>query len=216
MDPNRTVYRFKLAQGSFRHNIPPTATSVIVKQQKDEWEEEFEDEERAYNRLKDLQGKVIPTFYGRGQIDGIPALILSELHGIKLNDLARSNDCEVPVELLKAYLEKVFDEFSKHNALYRDQKLDNFLLCDEGKVMVVDLEQVEFPAQLRDWQYSINQEGARSLVEDFTYLRRPKRESSPLAFWMPACDENALQDELLEFGPAGFRERIGKPTSTAA
>lgn len=166
---------------------------------------------------------MIPVFYGRGQLDGIPALILSELHGVTLEDLARSSNYEVPEESLKAYLEEVFEELSKHKALYRDQKLHNFLLCDnegheQNKVMAVDLEQVEFPDQLRPWQYSINQEGARSLMEDFRYMRNPRRESSPLDFWMSENDEGAQLDELGldNFASAIFRGGIGKPASTAA
>ncbi|RAH72806.1 uncharacterized protein BO66DRAFT_21603 [Aspergillus aculeatinus CBS 121060] len=159
LDRHRTVYRFKLEPGSYRHTIPKTATSVIVKQQKDEWEEEFEDEQRAYNRLKKLQGKVIPYFYGRGHFGGLPALVLSDIDGITLDELARSN-YEVPEESLRSSLEEVFSELTKHGALYRDQKLDNFLLCDgkgrgKSRVMVVDLEQVEFPEHLRPWQHSI-------------------------------------------------------------
>ncbi|PLB50835.1 hypothetical protein P170DRAFT_474388 [Aspergillus steynii IBT 23096] len=198
LDQRRTVYRFKLSADSYRHTIPKTDASVIVKQQKEEWEEEFDDEETAYNKLKDLQGKVIPNFYGRGYFDGQPALILSKIDGIPLNAVARSSDCKIPEDSLKAYLEEVFTELSKHGALYHDQKLDNFLLCHDEqrghiKVMVVDLEQVEFPDKLRPWEHLINQEGARSLMEDFRYTRNPRREPSPLQFWMSGNNESIAQ-----------------------
>ena len=161
---------------------------------------------------------MIPIFYGRGEFDGIAAFVLSEVHGIKIDVLVRSPDCKVSEDLLKTYLENVFGEFSKYSALYRDQKLDNFLLCDEGKVMVVDLEQVEFPAQRRDWHHFINKEGARYLMGDLAYIQRPKRESSPLALWMPVCDSTPLDNDLAEFnsGRANFRGSIGGPSSTAA
>ncbi|KAE8371928.1 hypothetical protein BDV26DRAFT_286366 [Aspergillus bertholletiae] len=194
LDPCRTVYRLKLEPGSYRHTIPTTATSVIVKQQKEGWEEEFEDEVTAYNKLNALQGKVIPYFYGQGYFDGLPALILSDINGNHLHILARSND-KVP-EDLEAQLRKVFNELSKFGALYTDQKLDTFLLCVEkdrksSKVMVVDLEQVEFPDQLRSWHKFTNQEGPRSLMEDFKYTRNPRRQSSPLDFWISGNDNSA-------------------------
>ncbi|PYH97163.1 hypothetical protein BO71DRAFT_396434 [Aspergillus ellipticus CBS 707.79] len=83
LDQQRTVSRLKLEPGSFRYTIPPTATSVIVKQQKDGWEREFEDEKKTtYLRLKTLQGEVLPYFYGAGYFDGLPVLILSDIDGI--------------------------------------------------------------------------------------------------------------------------------------
>lgn len=146
---------------------------------------------------------MIPYFYGRGHFDGRPALVLSDVDGITLDELARSN-YEVPEETLRSSLEEVFSEFSKHGALYRDQKLDKFLLCDgkgreKSRVMVVDLEQVVFPEHLRPWQHSINQEKARCLMEEFRYRRNPGRESSPLEFWMSGHDKGVSLSELNDF-----------------
>lgn len=175
--------------------IPETATSIIIKQQKEDWEEEFEDEQTAYTKLKDLQGKVIPYFYGQGYYDGLPALVLSDIPGITLEDLTRSNE-EVPENLIKSYLEDVFDKLSKYQAFYLDQKLDNFILCGDrehgyDKVMAVDLEQVEIPDQVRPWHWYINQEGARSLMEEFRYRRNPRHESTPLEMWKVGQDKGA-------------------------
>ncbi|KAH8430073.1 uncharacterized protein LDX57_007744 [Aspergillus melleus] len=189
LDPRRsTVYRLKLKLASHQNVIPDMATSVIVKQQKDGWEEEFEVEKMAYNRLAQLQGEVIPYFYGQGSFNGLPAIVLSDIDGIAPDYLARSSNDEISEDSLEAYLEKVFREFSKCGVLYRDQKLDSFLLCYDkdrrhGKVMVVDLEQVEFPSEVLPWQYGINQEGARSLMEEFKHQRNPTRESPPLELW---------------------------------
>ncbi|GLB01604.1 hypothetical protein AtubIFM57258_000013 [Aspergillus tubingensis] len=197
LDPRRTVYRLHLEPGSsyYRHIIPEPATSIIIKQQKEDWEEEFEDEKTAYTKLKDLQGEVIPYFYGQGYYDGLPALIISDIPGITLYDLARSNE-EVPEKLIKSYLEDVFDKLSKYRAFHCDQKLDNFILCGDrehgySKVMAVDLEQVEIPDQVRRWHWSINQEGARSLMEEFRYRRNPRHEPSPLEMWKIGQDKGA-------------------------
>ncbi|PYI35711.1 hypothetical protein BP00DRAFT_442499 [Aspergillus indologenus CBS 114.80] len=169
LDLQRTVYRLQIAPDPDRDQLPTTATSVIVKQQKDEWEDEFEDEETAYHRLEKLQGEVIPYFYSRGYFNGRPALILSDVDGTSLKDLADSN-VETSEDLLKALLEEAFSKLSEYGAIYRDQKLDNFLLCydqecGKSKVMVVDLEQVEFPQKIRPWHRQINQKGARSLID---------------------------------------------------
>lgn len=187
------MYRFHLEPNSYRHIVLETATSIIIKQHKENWEEEFEDEQTAYTKLEDLQGEVIPFCYGEGYYDGLPALLLSDICGTTLYDLARSNE-EVPENLIKAYLEDVFDKLSKYKAFYPDQKLDNFILFGDwehgySKVMAVDLEQVEFPDQVRPWHWSINQEGVRSLMEKFRYRRNPRRELSPLKIWKVGHDK---------------------------
>lgn len=202
MDPCRkTLYRLELEQGSFRHTIPVAVTRVIVKQQKDEWEEEFWGEKKAYDRLKELQGTVIPQIFGQGFFNGLPALIHSEVVGTTLYDLARSSKCKVQEEALKTQLEEVFKALSEYGAVYWDQKLDNFLFCDNGdcensKMMIVDLEQVQFPEKIRPWEISVNRRGAISLMRDFRDIRHPNRESSPVRFRMTGSnyhdDESAL------------------------
>lgn len=185
LDPGReTLYRLELDSGSFRHIITVTATTVIVKQQKDEWEEEFRSEIKAYDKFKELQGTVIPHFFGHGSFNGLPALILSEVARTTLYDLAHDKECKVQEETLESQLEEVFAALSGYGAVYWDQKLDNFLLSDNDMVMVVDLEQVRFPETLRRWESNVNRRGAASLMRDFRDVQHPNRESSPVRFWM--------------------------------
>lgn len=129
---------------------------------------------------------MIPFFFGQDYYDGLPAPVLSEIDGVTLYELARSKN-DFPVEALKTYLEDVFRQFSEYGALYRDQRLDNFLLCDQGsqqsRVMVVDLEQVDFPDRLHPWERLINSDGAMSIMQDFEDMRYPHREPSPVRIW---------------------------------
>lgn len=186
LDKRRTVYRFTLDPSSYRHSIPQTITSVIVKRQKNDWEKEFRNEKAVYDKLKELQGKVIPFFFGQGYYDGLPALVLSEIDGVTLYELARSKN-DFPAEALRPYLEDVFRQFSEYGALYRDQRLDNFLLCDQGnerfRVMAVDLEQVDFPDHLNPWERLVNSDGAMSIMQDFEDMQHPHRDPSPLRSW---------------------------------
>jgi hypothetical protein len=63
-----------------------------------------------------------------------------------------------------------------HGAEYLDQRLDNFILCDTGEVMVVDLEQVDFPLNYEDsWEHSINHGGVGSLLYLFNETRENKK-----------------------------------------
>ncbi|KAJ5204949.1 uncharacterized protein N7498_005828 [Penicillium cinerascens] len=85
-----TVYRLELEEP--RLGLPAT---VIVKQEKPKREAEFRDEIFAYKRLRELQGTVIPTLFGQGSFNGRPALILSEIGGITLRDLAKLDESSV-------------------------------------------------------------------------------------------------------------------------
>ncbi|PYI29882.1 hypothetical protein BP00DRAFT_437304 [Aspergillus indologenus CBS 114.80] len=126
-----------------------------------------------------------------GNFGGVPALILSEVVGTTLYDLARRKKLhghKTTLETLESELERVFRTLSTYGAIYWDQKLDNFLLCDDEKsnnsrVMIVDLEQVQFPVKFQSWQLSVNREGARSLMKDIRDILRPNREPSPVRSW---------------------------------
>ncbi|CAG8391123.1 unnamed protein product [Penicillium salamii] len=175
LDQDRTVYRLEIQP------VDGLPSTVIVKQQKERWSDEFEKKGACYEKLKDLQGDKIPLFFGQGYFDGIRALVFSKVVGTILLDLARS---EKPVDeiKMKEHLAVVFQVLAAREALYWDQKLDNFFYCDDGtldasKVMVIDLEQVEFPTKFYSWQPSVNKEGPRALMEDLRRARRQYHET---------------------------------------
>lgn len=169
LDQDRTVYRLEIKPVN---NLPST---VIIKQQKEGWSDEFEHEASCYERLKDLQGDEIPIFFGQGDFDGIRALVISEIVGTTLLDFARSMN-PIDEKKMKDDLAAVFQSLTTYGAVYWDQKLDNFMYCDNAapdasKAMVIDLEQVRFPTSFRSWELDVNNEGARALMEDFRDIR---------------------------------------------
>ncbi|KAJ5345268.1 hypothetical protein N7452_003272 [Penicillium brevicompactum] len=181
LDPGRTVFRLTLSS-PLCHNIPSTST-VIVKQQKVGWEDEFQQEIQAYEQLETLQGTIIPIFFGQGSFNGLNALVISEVQGITLHDLARGN-FGVQQEALEMQLEKALGAFDEHEAVYWDAKPDNFLFCvdaipERSKVMVVDLEQVEFPRPLQCWHHKINLGSVGNLMSKFRDGQNPNRPLSP-------------------------------------
>ncbi|KZN88177.1 hypothetical protein EN45_067480 [Penicillium chrysogenum] len=122
-----------------------------------------------------------------GYFDGIRALVFSEVVGTTLLDLARSKK-PIDEKTMKDKLIGVFQSLSARGAIYWDQKLDNFMYCDNGapdasKVMVVDFEQVEFPTLFRPWKLGVNNEGARALMDDFRDTRDRYYETSPVRPW---------------------------------
>lgn len=120
LDPQRPVFRLTLS--SPLPLVDPTAamdapSTVIVKQQKINWEDEFKQEIQAYEKLKELQGTVIPIFYGQGSFNDLDAFVISEVKGVTLHDLARAN-FGVQEDALKMHLKKALGAFDEHKALY--------------------------------------------------------------------------------------------------
>ncbi|RKL03840.1 hypothetical protein BFJ68_g6672 [Fusarium oxysporum] len=58
---------------------------IVLKCQKENWEEEFDHEVIAYNRLRPIQGLTIPKLYGKIQYTNTRALILSDIGGSSLS-----------------------------------------------------------------------------------------------------------------------------------
>jgi serine/threonine protein kinase len=183
LDPIRdNVYRCKLDEPCA--GLP---LSLVVKKQKTGWQEQFNMEIEAYGTLQELQGTVIPRFYGQCTVNGVPALLLSDIGGRTLETLAQNDD--VPVKSLKTLLARALSALSTHGAIYSDPRLDNFLLCDD-KIMIVDLEGVKFLPQ--PWEVDVNSGNVGYLMSRFKYLRNPKRAPSPINF------------SFVDYGPEGI------------
>lgn len=121
--------------------------------------------------------------------------MISEVKGITLHDLARGN-FDVHQEELKMHLEKALCAFDRHKAVYWDAKPDNFLFCadnipEKSKVMVVDLEQVEFPRDLQPWHHTINSGSVGNLMSKFKDGQHPNRPPSPAG----PCYQPGVEDE---------------------
>lgn len=92
----------------------------------------------------------------------------------------------------------MFQSLSARGAIYWDQKLGDFMYCDNGapdasKVMVVDFEQVEFPTSFRPLKLGVNNEGARALMDDFRDTRDRYHETSPARPW--ECEPDSRNKE---------------------
>lgn len=187
LDPRRIyVHRLELESSSFRHNIPSSVKTVLVKQQKDGWEDEFWLEKEVYERLNENQGIMILRLSGQGTFHGIPCLILSDIAGITLHDLAhnRTEFQEITFQLLENRLTESLRNLYEYGAENWDQKLDNFLFCDynDNKVMIVDLEEVSFPDQIGDWETNVNLGGVGGLIDDIKGIRDQNYKPSPVRF----------------------------------
>lgn len=133
---------------------------MILKKRKADWEEEFENEKQAYDVLEPIQGTIIPHFYGEAVYDRSPTLVLSFTDGKTLVDLWHS----LSEDYLQQRLEEALRALTSYGVHYTDTKLDNFLMLDGGRLMVIDLEQVELDTT-KVWEESVNSANVGSRVE---------------------------------------------------
>ncbi|PFH55142.1 hypothetical protein XA68_10615 [Ophiocordyceps unilateralis] len=128
-------------QSTFPEWVLPT--KIVLKKSKDNWEQEFITEKATYDKLRCLQGHVIPINYGQIEYDGAPALILSDIGGASLAEPegAVLNDQE-----LQPLLSQALGALASLGISHDDIKLDNFHLVGQDRdkiIMVVDLERVD-------------------------------------------------------------------------
>ncbi|APA11290.1 hypothetical protein sscle_07g060600 [Sclerotinia sclerotiorum 1980 UF-70] len=191
IDPWRPVYRLKVGKSSILDYIPilfirsiferlfnsypylktfcpgwflpPT---VILKKCKPDWEKEFENEKLMYHRLKSLQGRFLPYYYGEATYDGSPALVLSEVIGQTLAHLTIKPGED---EVYERKLEEVYKALTVYGVIHGDTKLDNAM--DVGdRIVLIDLEQATIDET--EWEKSTNKGNAGSLLRDLQYNRQ--------------------------------------------
>ncbi|CAH0046088.1 unnamed protein product [Clonostachys solani] len=127
---------------------------IVLKSQKNNWEEEFDQEVAAYNKLHRLQGITIPQLYGLIDYNHTRALILSDVGGFPL---ATPQGAVLDKQDLEPLLYHALTSLTELGVCHDDTKLDNFLLVtDEGKdkIMIVDLESADFELSEEDLAFT--------------------------------------------------------------
>jgi len=131
-------------------NLP---SCVIVKKQKQDWEEEFDLEKANYARLRPLQGTVIPELFAELGYDNARALLLSDIGCVCL---ATPEGALLDIADSRRLLRQVLTALSQFGILQEDIKLDNFHLTGD-RIMVVDLENLSMEELLdKQLEFGIN------------------------------------------------------------
>jgi RIO-like serine/threonine protein kinase len=125
---------------------------VVLKEQKEgEGEmimaELFDTEFKAYDRLKPLQGVVIPTCFGLLYYNGTRALIVDYLEGVSLSS---PEGATLRVEELSTLLQPCYRALHAFGVHHDDPNLSNLLLAGDGKILVLDLESAVFDLSADD------------------------------------------------------------------
>lgn len=99
-----------------------------------------------------------------------------------MDELAR-NKVEVREDTLQRQLREALSALNQYGAEYSDLRPDNFLVCDNGKVAIVDLEGVSFPGEPEESPAlgdCANLGDVGYLVSKFRDIRDPNRPPSPV------------------------------------
>ncbi|KAH8649589.1 hypothetical protein BGZ61DRAFT_542266 [Ilyonectria robusta] len=117
--------------------LPPR---IVLKKTKPQRDDEFNNEVCMYERLRPVQGHLIPICYGLAWCDGTRALVLSKVNRV----LPFEQPVDSPLNAAEfcRRLEVAYGELGTFGLMYGDPKLDNYLLVD-GRIVIVDLESVE-------------------------------------------------------------------------
>jgi hypothetical protein len=127
---------------------------IVLKRQKENWEEEFDHEVVAYNRLRPIQGLTIPKLYGMIQYANTRALILSDIGG---SCVATPEGAVLDEQDIEPLFHQALTSLNEYGICHDDTKLDNFhLVTDEGrdKIMIVDLESADFEQTEEELAYT--------------------------------------------------------------
>lgn len=111
-----------------------------------------------------------------------------------MHKLAGDNTVQVDERALQSGLVEALRALFTSDAKYWDQRLDNFLFCEDkergqGKVMIVDLEQVTFPDQSLPWEDFTTWEESMNLGTAYSLMRtfRRIRQSATILGWSSGC-----------------------------
>ena len=112
------------------------------------WEDEFNNEKAMYMQMKARQGDVIPILYGKAKCERARALLVSFIDGVRLSQVTN-----LTVEEVRRKIEDAFLPLKHYGVVPVDIKLDNFILSDNG-IVIIDLEQVYEPVVPREIEYT--------------------------------------------------------------
>ncbi|GAB1313025.1 hypothetical protein MFIFM68171_03235 [Madurella fahalii] len=141
---------------------------IVLKKQKNGWDEEFDTEIATYEKPKYLQGLVIPICYGQVQYEGTLALVLPDIGGVCV---AEPEGAVLREQDVRPLFDQTLSALASQGISHDDMKLDNFHLVDTSGnkiIMAVDLERINMLPPEKDH--------ARMVQADVNFLMQEYRD----------------------------------------
>jgi hypothetical protein len=170
------------------HSLPH---NIILKLEDDPDNQGFFNTELScYNKMEALQGIYIPTLLGITSVNGIRALILSDIGGVSMIDERMPY---LEESFLRANLRKPLEEIRRSGVYHEDLSLHNIHYI-AGKFMVVDFEHGRINQSTE--QVLMEEDVDRQINEMVTnYQRRQKGIRSIALIWSRASGQATLSCE---------------------
>ncbi|RDA87663.1 hypothetical protein CP532_3828 [Ophiocordyceps camponoti-leonardi (nom. inval.)] len=143
---------------------------LVLKRYKKEWHREFTTEKATYDRMKPLQGIVVPKCYGEIDYQGTRALLLSDVGG---ENLATAEGATLEVADLRRMLHDAFSALAQFGVFPDDIKLDNLHVVGD-KIIPLDFEIVN---------ENLSDEILASHIEDDVDYLTERYEDNQHFFW---------------------------------
>lgn len=139
-----------------RYTLPDCV--VVKKLRTSDHIDAFENEQATYRKLAPLQGDLIPRFYGEALVaegnddddnddvdgkyrgKGTRALVISFF---RWPTLLQQPEPILTVDDFQARIEVAVDAVMAHGIVLIDEKLDNIMLHDDGRIVFIDLEMTD-------------------------------------------------------------------------
>lgn len=167
---------FPKAVHSFFRSVVPEwflPEKIVLKKRKDGWDEEFQTEQATYQKLRCLQGHVIPVFHGEVHLEGTPALLLSDVGGTSMAEPGGAklrNGAILSESEFQRIARQALGALAACGIAHADLKLDNLRRVEDEKgeniIMIVDLEQVD-EVESKDKQERIAEGDAKFLADRY-------------------------------------------------
>lgn len=162
--------------------LPPTV--FLKERNRDKPAESYENELDTYHHLRSLQGTYIPRFYGEAAVytctptrrrrRPTPALVLEDVQGTSLRDLAAGALSDELVDKVR----RTYNKLTEEGVVHGDPRLHNFLYAPgRDGVVAVDFEFADLVVPGSDVTTNEHEFGA---LED-EILRRRRRSASSAA-----------------------------------
>ena len=136
---------------------------VVFKKEKEGWAREFEEESERYRKRVDMQGHLLPIYYGIG-LDHEKRGIFLSYCGVNLEE-----QLEIDEDHLRDMLHDTLSEMKKCGLFHDDLKLSN-VLYDGKQLRIIDLEYTEHPDA---WDV---EENTKNLLYFYRDLKRRVRQ----------------------------------------
>ncbi|KAK2052374.1 hypothetical protein LY76DRAFT_526803, partial [Colletotrichum caudatum] len=143
---------------------------IVLKKEHSGNRDLFDNELRVYRHLQSLQGKVIPECLGVAEIDGVRALLLSDIGGVSMLDSGMPPFEQATLEDKLAFPVRLIRQLGVHLG---DFKMGNVHWCGDA-FRVLDFEHAEILTENTKCEEGDLQDQVRCVSEPF-WMRQEAR-----------------------------------------